>query len=72
MKRTLWDLEPGERCTIAGLDCAGTMRRRLMDLGFVEGQRVRKLLHNRGMAAYLVRGTLIALRRADAEQIRRG
>ena len=39
------------------------MRRRLMDLGFVEGQRVRKLLHNRGMAAYLVRGTLIALRR---------
>lgn len=69
MQHTLWEAELDTGCAITHLACTGPMRRRLMDLGFVEGEQVRKLLQNRGMAAYLVRGTLIALRRGDAKKI---
>jgi ferrous iron transport protein A len=66
---TLWTLTrdtPGE---IGALRLRGGARRRLMELGFTEGETVRKMLQGRGIAAYLVRGALIALRQADAEQV---
>jgi DtxR family Mn-dependent transcriptional regulator len=58
---------------VVGLDdaCQGFSRRRLMDLGFTEGARTRPVLQTfagdpRG---YDIRGTLIALRRDQADQI---
>ena len=69
MENTLWTLELNHSAMIVRLCCTGAMRRRLMDLGFTEGETVCKLLENRGMAAYLIRGTLIALRRCDADSI---
>ena len=51
--------------------CIGLERARLMDLGFVPGSRVTYALQSpfRGPSAFHVRGTLIALRREQAEQV---
>jgi len=69
----LSDLGTNDRSEIVGLDeaCQGFSRRRLMDLGFTEGARVRPVLQTfagdpRG---YEIRGTVVALRRDQASQI---
>jgi DtxR family Mn-dependent transcriptional regulator len=51
--------------------CSGLARRRLLDLGFTAGARVKALLANLEDAthAYEVRGTVIALRKEQAEQV---
>ena len=69
MKNTLWHLPPGGRGRINELRLSGAMARRLTELGFMEGETARKLLQNRSMAAYLIQGTVIALRRGDAMKI---
>ena len=58
---------------VVGLDeaCQGFSRRRLMDLGFTEGARIRPFLQTFAgdPRAYEVRGTLVALRRDQASQV---
>jgi DtxR family Mn-dependent transcriptional regulator len=51
--------------------CMGSERSRLLDLGFVPGSVVEHNLNNplHGSAAYFIRGTLIALRREQSEQV---
>jgi len=66
---TLWTLTRDTAGEITALRLGGAARRRLMELGFTEGERVHKSLQGRKIAAYQVRGTLVALRRADAERI---
>lgn len=63
---------PGETAVILSLDVEGGIRRRLIDLGFIDGTNIRCVLTGRHgeSAAYLVRGTLIALRKEDAAHIR--
>ncbi len=72
----LSDLRPGQVGQIAALHTKGAMRRRLQDLGFLPGQWVKALQVSPlgEPTAYLVQGTMIALRKADAAQItvRRG
>ncbi len=69
----LCDLGVGEEAEIVSL--AGTTRaserRRLMDLGILPGTRVKVAFRSPGNdpTAYLVRDTLIALRREQAQQI---
>lgn len=69
----LADLSKGDRAEVVGLDdaCQGFSRRRLMDLGFTEGARVRPALQTFAgdPRAYEVRGTLVALRREQASQV---
>ena len=62
--RTLCELEPG-------LLSQGGMRRRLMDVGLIEHTEVECLGRSPGgdPAAYLIRGAVIALRRADCAGI---
>jgi DtxR family Mn-dependent transcriptional regulator len=71
--RTLAALAPDEEAVVEAIarTCRGQQRRRLMDLGIVPGTMIRTELESFGgdPRAYLVRGTLIALRRAQAEQI---
>jgi DtxR family Mn-dependent transcriptional regulator len=69
----LSELAPRTRAEVVGLDdaCQGFSRRRLMDLGFTEGAKVRPVLQTfvgdpRG---YEIRGTVVALRRDQASQI---
>lgn len=70
---TLRDLSAGEVATVVRLSpaCRGAERRRLMDLGIVPGTRIAFERHglSGGLTAYLVRGTLVALREEQTEMI---
>jgi len=71
--RTLADLEIGQEAEVVRISpaCRGIERRRLMDLGIVPGtaiSRERRSMSG-GLSAYRVRGTLIALRREQADTI---
>lgn len=69
----LSDLTDNEFAEVVGLDesCQGFSRRRLMDLGFTGGAKIRPFLRTFAgdPRAYEVRGTLIALRRDQASQV---
>jgi len=69
----LTDLQHAQHAEVVGLDeaCQGFSRRRLMDLGFTPGARIRPLLRTfvGDPRAYEVRGTLIALRGDQASQV---
>lgn len=70
---TLASLPLGEQADVVALSehCTGLARRRLLDLGFTAGARVRAVLANFGDAdhAYEIRGTIMALRKEQAEQV---
>jgi DtxR family transcriptional regulator, Mn-dependent transcriptional regulator len=67
-------LKPGQRARVAGLSaaCRGPERRRLLDLGFVQGTEVEvEMTSPTGdPTAYRVRGTVVALRHEQAGLIR--
>jgi DtxR family Mn-dependent transcriptional regulator len=66
-------LRMGERAVVAGLapTCRGAERRRFLDLGILPGTEIEAALFSPSgnPVAYRVRGSLIALRRDQAEQI---
>lgn len=64
-------LREGESGCVIEIKADGAMARRLADLGLVEGTRVTCVARSPAgdPCAYLIRGALIALRRADAERI---
>jgi DtxR family Mn-dependent transcriptional regulator len=70
---TLAGLPLGEAAEVVALSerCTGLNRRRLLDLGLTPGARVRAALANLEDAthAYEIRGTMIALRAEQAEQV---
>ncbi len=71
---SLADVPLGESVWIARISpaCQGPERRRLLDLGFVPGTKVKVSMQSPGGAdlrAYEVRGSLIALRRNQAELV---
>ncbi len=69
--RNLADLPTGERCRVASLISNGSNRRRMLDLGLVPGTEIEAVLKSPsgGVTAYLIRGTLIAIRQEDAVNI---
>lgn len=69
---TLCTLVPGERAVISGIASGTDDRRRLRELGLTDGERVECVLRHGGISAYLVKGTLIALRSGDAGQVLAG
>ena len=68
---TLNELPLNTKGYIYKLNCNGNIRRRLLDLGFVEGACITPILtspfHN--PRAFYIRGTLIAIRNEDANFI---
>ena len=68
---SLDQLELGQSATIKNLEIEGIKRRRLQDLGFIEGSAVQAVYANPAgnPRAYLIRGTMLALRNEDAGQI---
>ena len=68
---TLDRLGKGQRATVAGIKSHGLERRRLMDLGIVPGTEIRVEMDNPlgDPIAYQVRGSVIALRHAQAQKI---
>ncbi len=67
----LTDLKKGETGAVRSLDTQGSMRRRLLDMGLIQGTLVECV----GVsplgdpAAYLIRGAVVALRGSDASGI---
>ena len=57
---------------IISLDFTGNLRRRILDLGFSVGSKVVSAFKSPAgdPVAYIVRGTVIALRNEDAERIK--
>ena len=67
----LCEIEPGACAVVRELKNDGPMRRRLCDLGLVEETIVECVGKSPAgdPAAYLIRGAVIAIRRADSAQI---
>lgn len=70
---TLAAVRPGEEVQVTSISraCRGQQRRRMMDLGIVPGTHIIPEMESFAgdPIAYRVRGTLVALRREQAEQI---
>lgn len=62
---------PGETAFIKSLNSSGALRRRLLDMGLVEGTRVECLGVSPGgdPRAFLVRGAVLAIRCRDCGDI---
>ena len=72
MKDTSLDkLDIDKSATISTLHCNGDLRRRLLDLGLVNGTNIKAILKSPmgNPIAYEVRGTTIALRKEDSKLI---
>ena len=67
--KKLSSLREGESCFITGISAPGPLRERLMELGFIKGAGVKCLHRNSGMSAFLISGTVIALRHCDSAGI---
>lgn len=68
---TLDTIDLLEEATVHSLNCSGQIRRRLLDLGICDGTKITPIFRSitGDSTAYLIRGTLIALRQIDAKKI---
>lgn len=67
----LHSMSSGESAVIEHLGSSGALRRRLLDMGLVEGTRVECLGVSPGgdPKAFLIRGAVLALRDIDCREI---
>ena len=61
------EIKPNQNCQIIKIDTA--IKQRLLDLGLIEGSTITKVLENKGMDAYEIKGSIIALRKKDTNNI---
>lgn len=71
MKTTLNNLPVGKSATVSELRSNKDVKRRLQDLGLVTNTKIKALYKSplNDPTAYLVRGSVIALRNDDAKKI---
>ena len=71
MTQTLSDISPGQRASVVALNSTGSMRRRLLDIGLIDGTEVECVGRSPGgdPAAFLIRGAVIAIRDTDCRDI---
>jgi len=69
--KTLSDLKIGQTAKVKELISYGSIRRRLLDIGLIEGTEVECLQKSPSgdPVAYLIRGAVIALRSEDSTNI---
>lgn len=69
--KNLTNLQEGESAQVASLMNTGSIKRRLQDLGLVEGTRVECIQKSPfgDPVAYGIRGAVIALRTEDAQAV---
>ncbi len=68
---TLNELTPGQACTVLDLHMEGEQLQRLMDLGFIEGTKIR-MVRNAPLMDPLdveLRGYQVAIRRNEAAHV---
>lgn len=68
---TLNELKQGQKARVMKVTSKGTIRRRLQDMGFIEGSLVECLQRSPlgDPTAYLIKGCVIALRAEDSANI---
>ncbi len=68
---SLNDLNQGQLATVKSLLSTGSIRRRLQDIGLIEGTEVECLQKSPSgdPVAYLIRGAVIALRSEDSSNV---
>ena len=68
---SLNELKINEEGIIKSVDTDKNIKRRLMDIGFVKGKKVKLILKNFGdnMRAYKIKNTIMALRLKDTKNI---
>lgn len=68
---TLDQLRAGRTATVRSLSCQGAIRYRLMDMGILPGTKIEVEMRSPlgDPTAYRVRGSVIAIRNAQARQI---
>ena len=71
MKDTLNNLNLGTEGKIEALNCSGSIRRRLLDLGLIKDTKIIPIFRSPSgdPIAYEVRGCIIALREEDSKNI---
>ena len=71
MTQKMSELKKGQAGIVTELNNTGNIRRRLLDLGFTPGSTVQCLGKSPlgDPAAYYIKGTVIAIRRADSSLI---
>lgn len=64
-------LSPGQKGIVTGITTDGTIRRRILDLGIINGTEIELLYKNPAgnPIAYMIRGAVIALRSDVTENI---
>lgn len=69
--RSLNELKTNEESIIVSVNTDINIKRRLMDIGFVKGEKVKLILKNFGdnMRAYKIKNTVMALRVNDTKNI---
>lgn len=67
----LSDIDKGRSAMIVAINGKEDIKRRFMELGMVEGTRIKCVLSSGtgAMRAYSVRGCVIAIRKSDADRI---
>ena len=68
----LSDMKIGDKARVLKIDCNEFIKRRILDIGLIENANVECILKScfGDMFAYLIRGTLIAIRNEDINKIR--
>lgn len=69
--RAIKDMEPGQVSVVRKLLSNGSIRRRLLDIGLIEGTRIECMGRSPGgdPSAYLIRGAVIAIRSEDGSKV---
>ena len=68
---SLSDLKIGKTAKIIDINCNNDIKRRLLDLGIIEKSNITPVFRSpfNDPTAYLIRGTIIALRSEDTKKI---
>ena len=63
------DLKVNEEGVITKVKAKRDIKRRLMDIGIVKGAKIKPVLINKSIRAYLIKGTVIGIRNIDSKDI---
>ena len=63
------DLKIDDAGIITKMKADKNIKKRLIDIGLVTNSKVKKVLENKGMNAYEIKGAVIAIRKEDTKNI---
>ena len=67
----LSNLKISDKCIVKSVRSSDNIKRRLLDIGLTPGTMVEVVLENpgRNLKAYMIRGSLIAIRNSDSKDV---